>query len=64
MSPSSAAAERGFSLLQAAVGNNQESMLEDQMEATLKLQYNHGRIALAAVVCLDLSWIENVPISP
>jgi hypothetical protein len=33
-------------MLQAAVGNNQESMLEDQMEVTLKLQYNRGTIAL------------------
>ena len=46
MSPSSAAAERVFSLLQAAVSSRQESMLEDQIEAMVKLQFNRGRKAL------------------
>ena len=51
ISPSSAAAERVFSLLQAAVGDNQESKLEDQIEATLKLQYNCYDLIGCATIC-------------
>ena len=38
--PSSAAAERVFSLLQNSFGNRQQSSLEDYIETSLMLQYN------------------------
>ena len=38
--PSSAPAERVFSLLQASTSNQQGQRLSDQVEATLMLQYN------------------------
>lgn len=44
--PSSAAAERVFSLLQAAASASQSSMLDDHLEAMLCLQFNRGRKAL------------------
>ena len=40
--PSSAPAERVFSLLQASIGHLQGNMLSDQIEASLMLQYNCG----------------------
>ena len=46
MSPSSAATELVFSFLQAAVHNTQMSMLEDHIEAMLKLQLDRGRKAM------------------
>ena len=44
--PSSAPAERVFSLLEAAVNKRQASLLGDHLEASLMLQYNRGRLAL------------------
>lgn len=41
--PSSAPAERVFSLLQASIGQLQGNMLSDQIEASLMLQYNRGK---------------------
>ena len=41
--PSSAAAERVFSLLQAAVSDRQSRLIEDQIEVMLQLQYNRGQ---------------------
>ena len=38
--PSSAAAERVFSLLKASFGEQQESSLQDYVESSLMLQYN------------------------
>ena len=43
--PSSAAAERIFSLLAAAMTHQQERTLEDQLELELMLQYNRGRVS-------------------
>ena len=39
--PSSAAAERVFSLLANSFNNNQESALEDYIQTSVMLQYNH-----------------------
>lgn len=39
--PSSAAAERVFSLLRAAFDDRQEAALEDDLEASVMLAYNH-----------------------
>ena len=39
--PSSAAAERVFSLLQNSFSDRQERALEDYIEAAIMLQYNH-----------------------
>ena len=39
--PSSAAAERVFSLLASSFNNNQESALEDYIQTSVMLQYNH-----------------------
>lgn len=44
--PSSAPAERVFSLLDATVSSRQACLLEDHLEATLALQYNCGRKAM------------------
>ena len=44
--PSSAAAERVFSLLQAATSPSQGSLLDDNLEAMLTIQFNRGRQAL------------------
>ena len=44
--PSSAAAERVFSLLEAATSSRQGRLLQDQLEVMLQLQYNRGRQAL------------------
>lgn len=44
--PSSASAERVFSLLQAAMTSQQERTLEDHIELQLMLQYNRGRMSL------------------
>ena len=38
--PSSAAAERAFSLLKASFNEQQDSALEDYIETSLMLQYN------------------------
>ena len=48
ISPSPAAAERVFSLLQVAVEDNQESMLEEQIEATL------CNTTVGGMLCYDL----------
>ena len=40
LQPSSAAAERVFSLLNASFGTSQENTLQDYLEASLMLQYN------------------------
>ena len=42
--PSSAAAERVFSLLEAAKSSQQASTLTDHLEVELMLQYNRGRL--------------------
>ena len=42
IAPSSAAAERVFSLLKAAFTAQQESALEDQLEVVVMLQFNRG----------------------
>ena len=42
--PSSAAAERVFSLLEAATSSQQASTLTDHLEVELMLQYNRGRL--------------------
>ena len=39
--PTSAAAERVFSLLSNSFGSAQERSLEDYIEASIMLQYNH-----------------------
>ena len=44
--PFSAAAERIFILLAASIGPHQEAMLEDQLELSVILQYNHGPISM------------------
>ena len=44
--PSSAPAERVFSLCEAATSSRQARLLSDQLEASLMLQYNRGHIAL------------------
>ena len=41
--PSSAAAERVFSLLQAATSSQQSRLLEDSLQLAIMLQYNRGR---------------------
>ena len=41
--PSSAAAERVFSLLEAATGDQQSQLLEDNLQLAIMLQYNRGR---------------------
>ena len=41
--PSSAAAERVFSLLEAATGDQQSQLLEDNLLLAIMLQYNRGR---------------------
>ena len=41
--PSSAAAERVFSLLESSFNKRQESALEDYLETSLMLQYNHPK---------------------
>ena len=41
--PSSAAAERVFSLLQQAFQHQQDQALEDYVEASIMVQYNEGR---------------------
>lgn len=41
--PSSAAAERVFSLLQAATSSQQSRLLEDSLQVAIMLQYNRGR---------------------
>eukprot|EP00117_Sycon_ciliatum_P017802 scpid51839/ scgid16655/ len=43
MLPSSASAERVFSLLQATTSSQQQRLLADHLEASLMLQYNRGR---------------------
>ena len=53
LQPSSAAAERVFSLLNASFGNSQENTLEDYLEASLMLQYNKPMIS-----CLHLFTAE------
>ena len=42
--PSSAAAERVFSLMNAAFNDQQASLLEDNIQAAIMLQFNRGRI--------------------
>ena len=41
LQPFSAGAERGFSLLKASFSDQQESSLQDYIEASLMLQYNN-----------------------
>ncbi len=41
MQPSSAASERVFSILKASFEEQQDSALQDYVEASLMLQYNH-----------------------
>ena len=41
MQPSSAAAERAFSLLSAAFSDQQDSALADYLQASVMLQYNN-----------------------
>ena len=47
IAPSSAAAERVFSLMSDSFGAQQERVLEDQLEVALMLQFNRGRSSLA-----------------
>ena len=49
--PSSAAAERVFSLLKASSSERQDHALQDYFETSFELQYNNGDIVRVLVAC-------------